>query len=56
MSMFVSIAVPGGNISTEMLDGKQAQNKSTKHTTSLSVLMYFNLSCGSQEMQERVRN
>lgn len=39
--MFASIAVPGGNISTEKLDGKQIQNKSTEHTTSFSMLIYL---------------
>lgn len=40
-AMFASIAVPGGNISTEKLDGKQVQNKSTAYTTSFSMLIYL---------------
>jgi len=39
--MFVSIAVPGGNISIDKLDGKQVQNTSIKHATSFSMLIHF---------------
>lgn len=39
--MFVSIAVPGGNISIDKLDGKHVQNKSIKHATSFSMLIYL---------------
>lgn len=40
-AVFASIAVPGGNISTEKLDDKQVQNKSTAYITSFSMLIYL---------------